>query len=215
MPGLSTRPLLAAGVIGPPLFIVVFLIEGATRPGYSAWRNYVSQLATGEGGWVQVVNFIVCGTLMVGFAIGLRLALRRGRGSVAAPVLLGAFGMALLVAGVFATDPALGYPPGAPIVRTTHGLVHGLAGLAAFSLLAAACFVMAWSFAGDPASRGWAIYSASTGLVIVACFVGSSVFSVLDAQGAMSNAPTGFVQRISIIGGWGWITMVAVRLLQR
>ena len=51
-------------------------------------------------------------------AIGLRLALRRGRGSVAAPVLLGAFGMALLVAGVFATDPALGYPPGAPIVRT-------------------------------------------------------------------------------------------------
>src|SRR2546428_9234263 len=97
------RLLLAAGVIGPPLFIVVFLIEGATRPGYSAWRNYVSQLATGEGGWVQVVNFIVCGTLMVGFAIGLRLALRRSRGSVAAPVLLGAFGLALLVAGVCAT----------------------------------------------------------------------------------------------------------------
>src|SRR5206468_1543570 len=119
MPGLSTRPLLAAGLIGPPLFIVVFLIEGATRPGYSAWRNYVSQLATGEGGWVQVVNFIVCGTLMVAFAVGLRLALRRGRASVAAPVLLGAFGMALLVAGVFVTDPALGYPPGTGIVHTT------------------------------------------------------------------------------------------------
>jgi hypothetical protein len=28
--------LLYAGIIGPLLFIVVFLIEGATRPGYTA-----------------------------------------------------------------------------------------------------------------------------------------------------------------------------------
>lgn len=48
---------LYAGVVGPLLFIAVFLVEGATRPGYSAWRMYVSQLATGPGGWVQVVNF--------------------------------------------------------------------------------------------------------------------------------------------------------------
>jgi len=61
MPRLSTRPLLAGGVIGPPLFVVVLLVEGATRPGYSAWRHYGSQLATGEGGWMQVANFIICG----------------------------------------------------------------------------------------------------------------------------------------------------------
>jgi hypothetical protein len=29
-----TRVLLACGVIGPLLFIIVFLIEGATRPGH-------------------------------------------------------------------------------------------------------------------------------------------------------------------------------------
>jgi hypothetical protein len=34
-----TRVLLACGVIGPLLFIIMFLIEGATRPGYSAWRH--------------------------------------------------------------------------------------------------------------------------------------------------------------------------------
>jgi hypothetical protein len=210
----STRLLLAGGVVGPPLFIVVFLVEGATRPGYSAWRNFVSQLATGDGGWVQVVNFIVCGMLMLGFGVGLRRALVEGRGSVAAPLLLGAFGFALLISGVFVTDPALGYPPGAPVVQTAHGLIHGLAGLAAFSLLPAACFVMAWRFA-DSSSRGWRIYSVLTGVLVVAGFIAGIVFSDLDERGVLPDAPTGFVQRIAIIGGWSWIAVVAARLLRR
>lgn len=210
----SNRLLLAGGVVGPLLFIVVFLIEGATRPGYSAWRNFVSQLATGQGGWVQVANFIVCGLLVLGFAVGLRRALVGARASVVAPVLLGAFAVALLVAGVFVTDPALGYPPGAQVVHTPHGLIHGLAGLAAFTLLAAASFAMAWRFARDPGSGGWTLYSALTGLLIVVCFIASNTFSVMDAQGSLPNAPTGFVQRLAIIGGWSWITMVALRLLR-
>jgi hypothetical protein len=43
-PSARTRALLACGVIGPLLFISVFLLEGATRPGYSAWRHVVSAL---------------------------------------------------------------------------------------------------------------------------------------------------------------------------
>jgi hypothetical protein len=151
---------------------------------------------------VQVANFIVCGLLILGFAVGLRPVLGGGRAPIAAPVLVGAYGLALVVAGVFVTDPTLGYPPGAAVVHTTHGLIHGLAGLAAFSLLAAACFAMTWRFASDPASRGWGANSLLTALLIVACFIASNVLSVLDAQGSLPNAPTGFVQRIAIIGGW-------------
>ncbi len=33
-----TKNLLYAGVVGPILFIVVFLLKGFTRPGYSQWR---------------------------------------------------------------------------------------------------------------------------------------------------------------------------------
>src|SRR5712692_9193268 len=139
---ITNRSRLFAGVIGPLLFVVAFLIEGATRPGYSPWRNVVSQPATGDGGWMQAVNFLICGTLMLCFVIGLRRSLQSGRASIAAPILLGAFGLALITAGISVTDPALGYPVGAPIVHTTHGLIHGLAGLAAFTTLAAASFVM-------------------------------------------------------------------------
>lgn len=206
------RKLLYAGVVGPLLFIAVFLIEGLTRPGYSAWRNFVSQLATGPGGWVQTVNFLVCGTLVLVFAFALRRALTGSRGSIGAPVLTGLFATALLVAGTFATDPALGYPAGAPIVHTAHGMIHGLAGLAAFTLLPAAAFVMAWHFAANPAERRWARYSAAIGALVIVCFIAGNVFSTLDATGTLHNAPTGFVQRIAIIGGWTWIAMVAQHL---
>src|SRR5215472_7143812 len=138
------KKLLYAGVLGPLLFIVVFLIEGFTRPGYSQWRNFVSQLATGDSAWMQVLNFFVCGALVLAFAFGLRSALQGTRGSIGTPVLLGLFALALFIAGTFATDPVLDYPPGAPTVHTTTGIIHGLAGLSAFTLLAASCFVMAW-----------------------------------------------------------------------
>lgn len=59
-----TRVLLACGIVGPLLFIVVFLVEGATRPGYSAWRNYVSELALSSDGWQQIANFVICGALL-------------------------------------------------------------------------------------------------------------------------------------------------------
>lgn len=208
------KKLLYAGVIGPLLFIVVFLVEGLTRPGYSAWRQYVSQLATGDGGWVQVVNFLVCGTLMVVFAIGLRFALRGSRGSIGAPILVGLFGTALLVAGIFVTDPALGYPVGAAQLHTAYGMIHGLAGLAAFSLLPASAFVMAWHFASKPGSRRWVMYSAGIGILLVACFIASTTVSVLDERGVWPNAPTGFLQRIAIIGGWTWISMLALHVLR-
>src|SRR5260370_38928432 len=107
-----TRFLIAGGAIGPLLFIIVLLIEGATRPGYSAWHNYGSSLSLGDQGWMQIANFIVCGLLTLGFAIGLRQVFRTGRSSVSGPILLGLFGRGLIVAVVFVTEPSLGDPPG-------------------------------------------------------------------------------------------------------
>src|SRR5256714_7527582 len=85
---LALRLLLACGAIGPLLFIVVFLIEGATRPYYSPWHNVVSSLSQGEDGWMQITNFIVCGAFVLCFSIGLKRTLRTGRGSTWGPILL-------------------------------------------------------------------------------------------------------------------------------
>ena len=159
----STEFLLLCGVIGPLLFIVVLLIEGATRPGYSALRNYGSDLELSNQGWEQIANFIVCGLLCIAFAVGLRRIWRTGRASVWGPLLIGIFGLGLVVAGVFVTDPGRGYPPGAPLKgdpQTIHGYIHGINGAVLFNLeLPAACFVLARRFAADPQNRNWATYS--------------------------------------------------------
>lgn len=201
------RKLLYAGVVGPLLFIVTFLVEGATRPGYNPWTMFVSQLSTGPGGWMQIANFLVFGVLMVVFAIALRAAIAGTRGSIGAPVLLGLFAIAMLVAGIFTTDPGLGYPPGAAEVHTLHGTIHGFAGLAVFTLLPAAAFVMAWHFASADRSVRWAAYSIAVGAALVILFFGGF------AVGAVHGAPTGLYQRIAIITGWTWIAAVAWRLL--
>jgi hypothetical membrane protein len=208
------RKLLWAGVIGPLLFILVFLLEGFTRPGYSQWRNFVSQLSTGDGGWMQVVNFFVCGALVLAFAFGLRHALEGTRGSIGIPVLFGLFALGLFIAGTFTTDPDVGYPVGAPTVHTTAGIIHGLAGLAAFTILAATCFVTAWHFAGEPGSTRWAVYSAVVGAVVLIFFIASGAAAAMDNAGRWPDAPAGFFQRISIMTGWTWIAMVALRLIR-
>lgn len=209
------RRLLYAGVVGPLLFIAVFLLEGFTRPGYSQWRNFVSQLSTGDGGWLQVVNFLVCGTLVLLFAIGLRQALKGTRGAVGAPVLIGLFALTLVVAGIFSTDPALGYPPGVPQVQSIHGAIHGVAGLLAFNLLSAACFVMAWHFRGEAGAGRWALYALTVGLTVLVFFFAAAISSGLDMSNTWHNAPTGIFQRISIFAGFTWLSVVAYRYAPR
>jgi hypothetical protein len=81
--GRNTRLLLLGGVAGPLLFVAVLLIEGATRPGYNAWMQAGSALSVRRWGWLQVVNFLVCGVLVFGCAMGLhRVLAASGRGSI-------------------------------------------------------------------------------------------------------------------------------------
>lgn len=214
----ATRLLLACGVVGPLLFIVVFLVEGATRPGYSAWRHYVSQLSLSDQGWEQIANFLICGTLCIAFAVGLRRVWPTGTSSVAAPLFMGLFGLALIVAGVFVTDPGLGYPPGTPLTggaQTWHGRIHGINGLVVFVfVLPGACFALARRFGQDRTSRSWATWSWIVGAMVVVLFVGATASSVLVERG-IADTPTGLIQRLELILGWTWVAGSALRLMRQ
>ncbi len=204
------RALLACGVVGPLLFIVVFLIEGATRADYDPWQHFVSSLSHGARGWIQITSFVLCGGLVLCFAVGLRRELRSGRGSRWITASVGIFGISLVAAGLLVTDPLLGYPPGAPSTPTLEGALHMLFSLFAFAALASACLGMARRFARDRARRGWSLYSAVTGVAVVLLFVTTSAVAALDPEG-----PAGLIQRITIVTGWGWVALLAVRLLRR
>jgi hypothetical protein len=212
----STEFLLFCGVIGPPLFFAVLLIEGATRPGYSAWRTDGSYLALSNQGWEQIANFIVFGLLCIAFAVGLRRIWRTGRASVWGPLLIGLFGLGLLIAGVFVTDPGGGYPPGAPIngsPQTWHGWIHGINGLLLFNVvLPAACFVLARRFAADPQNRRWATYSWMTGALILVISLPLGTIGVPIAENAGFPVLDGLIQRVEIFIGWAWLALTALQL---
>src|SRR5437868_7761498 len=108
------RLALWAGIIGPPLFVATFLIEGATRRGYDPIRLQVSYLSLGDQGWIQIANFCLSGVLAIFFAWGLRQALQSGRGSLLGPVLMAGYGVGLIGAGGLGAYAAYGSAPGTP-----------------------------------------------------------------------------------------------------
>jgi len=95
-----TRALLTCGVVAGPLFVVVALLQVLFRDGFDLSRHLLSLLSLGEWGWIQITNFVVGGLLAIAFAIGLRRALRPGRGATWAPLLVGGYGLGLIAGGV-------------------------------------------------------------------------------------------------------------------
>src|SRR4051812_43382380 len=143
----------AAGMSAPVLFVTVFTVEGARRPGYSPLSRFVSELSLGPAGWVQVLNFLVTGALVVVFGRGLALYSRSGAASRAGSVLLQIIGLGLMASGLFATDPSA---PASPV--GIHGIIHGILGALVFSLAPVSCFLFSRSFRrdrpGDPLPAG-------------------------------------------------------------
>jgi hypothetical protein len=200
-------------VIGPPLFTVVVLIEGATRPNYSPWLLAVSQLSLGPRGWVNTVTILVFGLFLLGFALGLKRALRSGKASAWGPRLALLCGLLMIMLAIFPINPGLGYPPGVPPSYSLHGLIHLSAATIFFGCLSALCFVLGRRCVSDAHWAGWVVYSQLTGVIVVVFYILASVVTTLDTSGILHNAPGGLLQRIAIIGGVSWIAFLALRLL--
>jgi hypothetical membrane protein len=200
----TTKWLLTGGVIGPVLFVVVFLIEGWTRAGYDPIRHFVSTLSLSDQGWQQIANFLVTGVLWIGGAVGLRRAMREGPGSLWGPILIGAAGVGVFLAGAFVTDPAMGYPPGSPpglpTTSSWHGTIHDLVSMVVFLGLPIATFVVARRFRGE-GSR-WALYSVGTGVAMLTGTI--LMFTVFQDV-------IGLFQRIVVILGFGWVALLCLR----
>lgn len=208
------RALLACGIVGPLVFVVTFLIEGAVRADYNPLRHPVSSLSLGPYGWLQAVNFIVSGLLVLAFAVGLRPAVRQFGAGFWTPLLVGLVGLGLIGAGFFGTDPISGYPPGsAPLLaaRTVHGVLHDLCSTPVFTALPAACFVVAYRL-GKAGQRRRAVGSLASGILMLACFV---LTSLGFQQNPAFVAVGGLLQRLTLIIGLGWLVALAFYLLRR
>jgi hypothetical protein len=163
-----TFGLVSCGGVGAFLFTATYLLEGVTRPGYDAWQQPISALSLGPGGWVQQVNFVVFGVLMLLSAVGWYRFLTPLRHANWYALLPGISGLGLIGAGLFSMDPFPGYPPGAALAASTvHGAVHSILAWAIILTLAQGCFSLGAGFVRFPQWRLWAVYSLITGVLIL------------------------------------------------
>ncbi|GAA3336010.1 DUF998 domain-containing protein [Amorphoplanes nipponensis] len=198
--------LLVAGLLAGPLFTAAYLTEGAARGnGYSQLRHPVSSLALGPHGWEQIANFGVCGLLVVLFSIGLRRTMRTGPGALAVPLLVAGWGVGLIGAGLFVTDPVGGYPTAASPV-TWHGQLHDLAfSLPGFAALTLAMLTAAVASMRRRSNR-FALYSALSGLAFAVLFA----FATMGFAGVHPwTSAAGLWQRLCVSVGWLWLAVLA------
>jgi hypothetical membrane protein len=198
------RLCLIAGAIAPVLFMLVATVDGFTKPGYDARRDFISDLALGPHGWVQSANFIVVGLLLIAFAAGLRQLFPTGRASLFGPALVGLIGLCVVASGFFRTDPS-NYPAGADTTTTARGAVHEIAFAIVLVSVIASCFVFARRFRQEPAWHGYGLYSIITAVLVVLLAV------VAPGPG---QSLTGIVQRILVATFFLWFEVIALRALR-
>lgn len=201
--------LLSCGTIAGPLFVAVFLIEGALRNNYDPLRQAVSALAIGPRGWVQQANFIVTGALMFAYAFGLSSALRAYGGSFWAPVLVGIYALGLIGAGIFVTDRTGLRDRAERPKRDVRGILHDVCSLFAFITLFIVFFVLHQRFAAAGA-YGWAMYSGASAVLFGVGFI---LFTRGFARTGRLASVRGLLQRITIAIGWIWLSLVAAHLM--
>lgn len=202
------RWLLVTGAVAAVQMIVVVSADGATRAGYNANRNWVSQLSLGPQGWIGVLNLSLCSGWLIAFAIGLR------RWLVSSPSARWTVRLVAVCAAGFATiavvpiDPGLGYPPGVPAVHTALGFVHQAGALMVFASGTMGAVLL-----------GRCIGATRRGLIVagvmVLSFIGATTLVILDVLNLLAGTPSGLLERVSLYIGISWIGFGGIDVLRR
>lgn len=184
------------GITGTALFTLVWLVEGAIRPGYDPMRHWISELALSGRGWIQIASFVLSGLLIAAFG----QALGRTVGGWG-PRLVTVAGAALVLAGVFVIDPGLYHPEGRTAGSTWHGILHDILG--PIVVLSVAAAVLAFS------RRFHRVYGLASGIGVIVFWVAAGVLNALDYAEVWSPAPAGLFQRLAMLTGFTYLAFLA------
>lgn len=199
-----TRSLLGYGVLAGVVYLVVSLVLALTREGFRLSEHALSLLMLGEGGWLQRANLVLVGVMVVAAAVGVARALRPARASRTTGGLLGGYGLALVLGGVFPPDPGAGFPPGAlENAGTVAGVLHLVFGGVGFLLLACAAVVVGRWFATADMPGEAARARVAAVVIVVGSIVGV----------ALATSTAGVVALwVAVLAGWAWLASASIAL---
>lgn len=175
-------------------------VESVLRPGYSQINNNVSDLGLGPYSIIQNANFIIFGTLIFVFALGLREVIPRGtKSSDIAPWIVIIFGIGIIFAGI--TLLFAGSAMNSSAVDS-----HTLASFVAF-FAAIGMQLLVWRAlrVGDGAIWGmYRAFSLVSGFTSLAMLIVFSYYSNMQWHG--------LAERFFIAAPWTWVEVSALKI---
>jgi len=198
-----TRLFTLAGVIGSILFVLVFIIDGFLRPGYSPIQQAISDLGVGQNAWILNTDLIAFGLLSMLYVIGFYQAIRKSIGRR----MLKASTSLLLLAGAGAVNDGFftEYNPTDPNAAL-HDALHSLGFLVAFGSLTIALFIIGLQLWKDRVWRGYRWYSLITSLVTLLLIILPYAFPQYGAQFGGLN------ERMLLVEALAWQVVTGCRL---
>lgn len=200
--------LAAAGIVSPLLFTVGFVTQGFLRTdfrsGYNPIAQQISDLTAGPFGWVQQVNFVVFGLLLIVFAAGLVREVRKVWPWAVGPALVGWNGVELVIAGLFPLhEDATGQ-----IVDPLG--VHMLNGTIFFLSIGIVLAVLSRQLARDERWRDRSAYTLVSGIVVFAMVLLNGLLA--ERVQAPLHAWLGLIQRLTLAVWFPCLIVLALRL---
>ena len=180
-------------------------MQSLLRPEHSLVADPISALAAGPSGWVQDVNFLVFGALMVAYAIGLHLGVRPTRWGVVGVAFLVLSGVGLVWAGVFPSTDATG-------ARWDDRVLHIVAFPMTFLAAGIGLIMMSRRMAGDPRWRRSATYALATGIAVLLLLLADA--GLVRPPGAPLHPWWGLFQWVLLAVWFPCTVVLALRLLR-
>ncbi len=195
----------AAGIAGPIMFAVVALVQSLLRGDHSLVTMPISALAAGPSGWVQDVNFLVFGSLMIAYAIGLHLGVRPARWGMVGLAFLVLSGVGLVWVGLFPATDATG-------AFQENRVLHIPGFIVTFLGAAIGLIMMSRRMARDLRWQSFATYALVTGIAMLVLFLAGG--GLVRPPGAPLHAWFGFFQWVLLAVWFPCTIILAFRLLR-
>ena len=177
------------------------------QPGLSPLNEAVSFYVHGRYGWLLTLGLVALsfGSLAIAIGLGVRRA-----SSFLGVLLMGAWSAAVLLGGVFSTDPSGNWdrPP------SISGTIHGVAAMIAFTVFPLATIALVPSFRQD---RRWQLLYGTLKALTTAVVVTYVAFMASLAPVFVRPGPPillGLTERLLLAAYIAWLAVVAVGLLR-
>jgi len=168
----------------------VVFAQDSLRRDFDPIRRFISELAIGPLGWIQILNFLVSAALIVVFARSLAAQFSESRPARRGALLLTIAGASMFLSGMFVADPM-----SLDTVPTWHGIVHTAFGLVVFILIPVSCGYFLRHFRVDErwaSLRFWTLLTILAGVGFwIVLFSLSFVPELLDLIGLVNRFVVG------------------------